>query len=191
MLTKASWTKRNGCTDRRWLGTRRRWESGTRRRSILHSLYAILVSCAWKAKFQSTGIKYSLSQKVNQLLQLAYTWGNRVSTIHGALGRALLWALEEGNARVAFQQEIELQGGVFVYTGIRCDGCHLLFSCVMKRLVCKHCLDVDVCGQCFRSHEAGDKVVSSCVNHCFLEVAPDELSGSSEAAHFDEAKRAS
>jgi hypothetical protein len=80
------------------------------------NLYAILVSCVWEA--QSNRVGYNQPQAVNQLLRLACTWGSKVPNIFGALGRTLLWNSDEVNARIAFQQEIELESGVFVYASI-------------------------------------------------------------------------
>jgi hypothetical protein len=130
-----------------------------------------------------------LTSPRRDVVQLAYTWRSKLN-IYGALGRAFLWSSDELSAQIAFQQEIELQGGVFVFAGIQCDGCHLPISCAMKRVVCKHYLEIDLCGQCFRSHETDDKAIPSCANHCFLKAAPDELSESVEVASFDEARRA-
>ncbi len=62
-----------------------------------------LVSCAYKANFQSTVVESSL--ELNRLLQLPYIWGSQVPILFGALGRALLWTLDEDNARTAFQQQ--------------------------------------------------------------------------------------
>lgn len=94
--------------------------------STLNNLYrlcAILLSYAWKVTFQSTEIEYSLPQKIHHLSELAYIYGGRVLTIYDALRRALLWGSDEGNARIAFRQLMEVQGDVSVYAGIQCDGC--------------------------------------------------------------------
>ncbi|KAK5310609.1 hypothetical protein LTR93_011989 [Exophiala xenobiotica] len=105
---------------------------GTDRMSTLNTvrgLCAVWVSCAWKAKFHSIDVECSLPDKLNQLLQLALTWGSQVLSIYGGLGRALLWTSDGENARIAFQQQIGHQGEVYVYTNIQCDGCRLFISC--------------------------------------------------------------
>jgi hypothetical protein len=43
----------------------------------------------------------------------------------------------------------------------------------MERFVCKVCLDVDLCGQCFQAHGGDHPVVQSCKEHDFLQVSSD------------------
>jgi hypothetical protein len=115
----------------------------------------------------------------NKLIELAYKWGSE-SPIFGPLGRALIWVSDERNAQVAFQQQVDQRDGTWVYVNTRCDGCnHDPLTCSMKRFVCKHCQDIDVCGECFKSKK-DIKELSGCLDHYFLEITIEALSRSDE-----------
>jgi tetratricopeptide (TPR) repeat protein len=137
-----------------------------------HNLCATLASRAWTSS-QSEEVNFNQSAALSQLIKLVYVSGGKHVTLFRILGRILLWSSDLVNAQITFQQMIELDNGIWMHANIQCDGCQLPISCSARRFVCNHCLDGDLCGLCFRSHEAGSEVVSSCRNHHFSEVAPD------------------
>jgi len=159
--------------------------------NTVKNLCLVLVSLAYEAQSQSRSTESNLPQQLNRLLQLTYVWGSQLPSLYGYLGRVLLWTLDEGNAMTAFQQQNALHGETYIYVNTWCDGCDLPISYDMKRYVCKDCLDIDLCGQCFSSHGTGEKVIATCVNHRFSKTTPPDEISESGFTVLDETSRAS
>lgn len=153
----------------------------------MHALREVLFLWSWYYMFQSQEMVGDPIQALKQLVELARIWVSICPFIFGQLGRVLLWNSDELNAQIAFQQEIDLQDGVPVYADITCDGCSLPLTCAMKRFVCKHCLDTDLCSQCLKSREVGIKEIPTCSDHSFLQIIPGILSASNKFSFFGKA----
>jgi hypothetical protein len=134
---------------------------------------------------------YSAQGQLAEYIQLAYVWGNNSADLFGGLGRILIKSSDESNAKIAFQQEIEYENGMMVYKNIRCDGCGLSITCAMRRLVCRDCLDGDLCGECHKKHETGVTEVPTCSHHSFLEIASRTSPGSEQGSVTEETSRTS
>jgi tetratricopeptide (TPR) repeat protein len=133
----------------------------------------------WKQTFQPEEIVCDKFQILDKIYDLAYAWGSISRSVFGMLGRVFLWASDEPNAQIAFQQQIEVREGVSVYANVECNGCHRRLTCAMQRLVCKRCRDIDICDECYRKHQTGHEI-STCSGHAFWVVSSDIASDSSQ-----------
>ena len=161
-------------------GCEKAW--GTEHQSVsrtVNNLRLLFFEQIWKQTFQSEEIVCDKFQILDKIFNLAYTWGSISPGMFGTLGRIFLWASDEPNAQIAFQQEIEVRKGVSVYANIECDGCHRPLTCATQRLVCKRCRDVDICDECYRKHQMGLEI-STCSNHVFWAISSDIASNSSQ-----------
>jgi tetratricopeptide (TPR) repeat protein len=110
-----------------------------------YNLYVLVREQSWKLKFESDGAVENCFHTVEKVIKILKSSESLPINIWGLLGRNLIWLSDEPNAQIAFQQGIELQDGMLVYTNVLCDGCDLRLTCDMKRFVCQVCQDVDIC----------------------------------------------
>jgi Tfp pilus assembly protein PilF len=144
----------------------------------VNNLCRLFLQQIWKQTSQPEEVVSDKFEALDKICNLAYVWGSTSRNVFGRLGRALLWASDEPNAQIAFQQQIEVQEGVSGYANVWCDGCNRLLTCAMQRLVCKRCLDVDICNECYRKHQTGLEI-STCSGHAFWAISSDIASDSS------------
>ena len=124
---------------------------------------------------------------LNELIELTSKWASTL-VLYGGLGKVLLWNSDELNAKIAYQQQIFLEDGIWVHAAT-CDVCGLAITCAMKRFVCKRCWDTDLCGGCLSRHETGIEELPTCTEHPFLEISSEGFSGSGEVPSVRETAR--
>ena len=97
------------------------------------------------------------------------------SIVYGNLGRILMWNGKDDDAVAAFQHQIAQAHTVV------CDGCDRSVSRETGRLICKSCLDVDLCRDCYAKYEVDEVTIDGCQDHAFLEsnreVGASDLDG--------------
>jgi tetratricopeptide (TPR) repeat protein len=155
-----------------------------------YNLYVLVREQSWKLKFESDGAVENCFHTVEKVIKILKSSESLPINIWGLLGRNLIWLSDEPNAQIAFQQGIELQDGMLVYTNVLCDGCDLRLTCDMKRFVCQVCQDVDICKHCYDKHKNGKMAISSCTGHAFLEISPEIVSGPSGLHVVGQSERA-
>jgi tetratricopeptide (TPR) repeat protein len=155
-----------------------------------YNLYVLVREQSWKLKFESDGAVENCFHTVEKVIKILKSLESLPINIWGLLGRNLIWLSDEPNAQVAFQQGIELQDEMLVYTNVLCDGCDLQVTCDMKRFVCQVCQDVDICKHCYDKHKIGKMAISSCTGHAFLEISPEIVSGPSGLHVVGQSERA-
>jgi tetratricopeptide (TPR) repeat protein len=155
-----------------------------------YNLYVLVREQNRKLKFESDGAVENCFHTVEKVIKILKSSESLHINIWGLLGRNLIWLSDEPNAQVAFQQGIELQDGMLVYTNVECDGCDLRLTYDMKRFVCQVCQDVDICKHCYDKHKNGKMAISSCTGHAFLEISPEIVSGPSGLHVVGQSERA-
>lgn len=90
------------------------------------------------------------------------------STIYGCLGRVLMWLQNEGDALVVFEQQLELIDDEWQHRYVICDSCQTQLTLATGRLICKNCLDGDLCRECYSKYDLDDIEVEKCQDHTFL-----------------------
>lgn len=88
-------------------------------------------------------------------------------------GRVLLWAGDNENAQLAFQNQIMKTGDVWSHGNTLCDSCEEQLTLSTKRFVCMACSDVDFCEACYREYDVLDtteEATTGCTGHQFLVV---------------------
>lgn len=155
-------------------------------------LCALLLRAGSEQNFPSGGIASDRVDFLNEVIKLACKWGTQDLALFGRLGRALLWNSDERNAQIAFQQQVTLHDGIWVYINIDCDGCHCCpLARTMNRFVCKHCEDIDLCGKCYSKRGKDNGELSPCSEHAFLEISSETLSLSNESTLARDTERRS
>jgi tetratricopeptide (TPR) repeat protein len=99
------------------------------------------------------------------------------SQVYGDLGRILMWNYDEDHAALAFEQQIELVNNEWLHFNIQCDGCRSSLNLETGRLICKNCLDCDLCLKCYKKYELDEIKIDGCQDHTFL-ASPREAWGS-------------
>jgi tetratricopeptide (TPR) repeat protein len=90
------------------------------------------------------------------------------------LGRILIWAGEDDDAVFAFQYQFRL-AELKPKQGTACDGCEKWLSAGMGRFVCKACVDIDLCDECYKNYDMdGFSLHESCQAHLFLIIPGEE-----------------
>ncbi|KAK3616779.1 hypothetical protein LTR22_026953 [Elasticomyces elasticus] len=100
-------------------------------------------------------------------------------SLFGEVGRILIWAGDDENARIAFQQQINEYNGIWRHGDAYCGACNQTLSLVTKRFVRKACKDGDLCEACYRDYEVLDiteGAMAGCSDHQFLAVPQPECS---------------
>ena len=95
------------------------------------------------------------------------------SLIFGYLGHILMWLKTDDSAVIAFEQQIELTDGESEYHNVVCDACGETLSLRTGRLICKNCLDGDLCHACYEKYESDEIKVRDCQDHRFLACPRD------------------
>ncbi|KAH8693322.1 hypothetical protein GQ44DRAFT_159935 [Phaeosphaeriaceae sp. PMI808] len=95
-------------------------------------------------------------------------------TFFSLLGRILIWAEQDDGAVLAFQHQFCLAESKPEQGSTVCDGCDIRLYAGMTRLVCKACVDVDLCEECYKEYEIDGFVsrgsAENCQGHPFLAV---------------------
>ena len=128
---------------------------------------------------------------VAKLAKLSSTQASLSMTPIQALGKALLWAKDESNAIIAFEQAMISKDGSWEYGAASCDGCGSFpIPNHTKRLVCRSCIDIDICGDCLTQYRTKDISIPGCSDHEFLEIRlPDSGNVTASGPLEPEAKR--
>ena len=108
---------------------------------------------------------------LRECISICRQYPSSSSTVYGDIGHMLMWNSKDGDAASAFEQEILRE-----HT-ITCDGCDTRVSLKTGRLICKSCLDVDLCLECFKKYELDAIKVECCQDHAFLQ-SPREAGSS-------------
>ena len=118
---------------------------------------------------------YAKRQKLEKLVKLTQRWESKESIFYTSLawlGRTLLKAEEDQQASIAFQRSLHVVNGAECWQAV-CDGCagpEILLTPITRRFICRQCDDIDLCRECYDMHQAGIKILESCVGHPFFEV---------------------
>jgi len=105
------------------------------------------------------------------------------------LGRMLIWTGQDDDAVSAFQHQFSLAESKPQQCGTVCDGCGKRLHVGMERFVCRACVDIDLCDECYKNYEIDGffsrESAENCQAHPFLTVPREEKgnldSGSSSA----------
>ena len=119
-----------------------------------------------------------LSNTLVGLTDLCDRFGAVRPSLFGLLGRVLIWARREDDAVVAFIHQFRLVESKPEYGGIICDGCGKQLNAGMNRFVCKACMDIDLCNECYENYEIDGLLLheaqENCQAHPFLAVPREE-----------------
>ena len=119
-----------------------------------------------------------LSDVIVGLTNLCDKFGMVWPFLFSFLGRVLVWAGREEHAVVAFMQQLRLIELKPEHSSPICDSCGKQLNAGMKRFVCKACMDIDLCGECFENYEIDGLLLhvspEICQAHPFLAVPGEE-----------------
>ncbi|KAF2465569.1 uncharacterized protein BDR25DRAFT_360508, partial [Lindgomyces ingoldianus] len=106
---------------------------------------------------------------VSALTNLCKKFGTVWPSFLSLLGRMLIWTGKDDDAVIAFQHQFRLAESEPEQGGTVCDGCSRQLYAGMQRFVCKTCIDIDLCDDCYADYEKeGRETAENCQAHTFL-----------------------
>jgi Zinc finger, ZZ type len=88
-------------------------------------------------------------EDLTRMIRLCLVFPTSRIIIFGIIGRMFIWAGQDTDAAIAFEQQIFHSSGINYHGNTICDGCANQLTLETKRFLCKACPDTDLCERCF------------------------------------------